>query len=182
METNPADLFTQAEAHLNQAELYYQQEKYDDSLRECDTALGIDPALADAHNLRGVILEELGREWEAISAYRQALQLDPDFHEAKNNLATLKSDLVAQGGLITIATFGYPTEAYLSKAKLAAEGIESFVADEMMTTWLYPTTTGGVRLQVREADMEQALEVLSQEAEAIELTAAEFDEEEDSLG
>jgi hypothetical protein len=72
--------------------------------------------------------------------------------------------------LVTLATFNYPAQAHLVKAKLAAAGIKSFVADEMMTTWLYPTTTGGVRLQIDETDVDQAREILSQRAKPLNET------------
>jgi predicted amidophosphoribosyltransferase len=41
--------------------------------------------------------------------------------------------------LVTVATFNYPLEAHLSRAKLESEGIKAFVADEHMinANWLY---------------------------------------------
>lgn len=63
--------------------------------------------------------------------------------------------------LITIARFSQAMEAYLSKGRLESEGIECFIADEFTTTsWLLANALGGVKLNVRESDIERALEVL----------------------
>jgi len=78
--------------------------------------------------------------------------------------------------LVTIATFSHPTEAYVPKSRLEAEGISSFVADaDMITTnWLYSTAIGGAKLQVREEDAERALEILNLKAEPAEWIEEEF--------
>lgn len=179
-----ADVSSRAEftqSHLKQAYIYYEEtEEFDKALQECEVALELDPYLADAHNLRGVILEELGAPFGALKAYRQALQLDPDFAEAKENLAALKAEFGSEQRLVTIATFSYPTEAYVFKSKLEAAGIWSFVADEGTVTmnWLYSNAIGGVKLKVRETDVEPALEVLAEEPEQIELADEEIEDEE----
>ncbi|MDM8001207.1 MAG: DUF2007 domain-containing protein [Dehalococcoidia bacterium] len=69
--------------------------------------------------------------------------------------------------LVTIATFSHPTEAYVPKSRLEAEGIPSFVADARTidTYWLYSNAIGGAKLQVRQEDAEKALEILSLRAE-----------------
>ena len=96
---------TDVQYYLDQARFYYKEtEEFDKALRECETAIDLEPFWADAHNLRGMILEELGRSLEAIGAYRKAIQLDPDFSEAKENLANLKAEFAAFSRLVTIAT------------------------------------------------------------------------------
>jgi DNA-directed RNA polymerase subunit RPC12/RpoP len=64
--------------------------------------------------------------------------------------------------IVTIATFTYPLEARLSQAKLESEGIPSFVADENIVSanQFYSLAVGGVRLQVKESDAENALRIL----------------------
>jgi hypothetical protein len=70
--------------------------------------------------------------------------------------------LPASPRLITVASYRYPTEAYLAGAKLESEGIWSFVADESLITiyWLYCGAVGGVKLQVRQDDAEDARQIL----------------------
>lgn len=62
--------------------------------------------------------------------------------------------------LVTIATFSYAEEAYLSKAKLQSEGIWCFVADEGIGTQIGSIAIGGVKLQVREYDVPKAMRIL----------------------
>ncbi len=66
--------------------------------------------------------------------------------------------------LITIANFSHAIEAHLSKMRLESEGIECFIADEftVAANWLFSNAIGGVKLNVKESDVEGALEVLQQ--------------------
>lgn len=45
------------------------------------------PESARAYNLRGLILNAMGKANQAVQSYREAIRLDPDFEEAKANLA-----------------------------------------------------------------------------------------------
>ncbi|MBM3155861.1 MAG: DUF2007 domain-containing protein [Chloroflexi bacterium] len=67
--------------------------------------------------------------------------------------------------LVTIATFRFPQEAYIFKAKLESRDIQSFIEDEYIITmmWLYSTAVGGVKLKVRESDEAEALKIIGQE-------------------
>ena len=149
---------------MSLADEYERNGYLENALKECNRALEIDPCLADAHNLRGIILEKMGIQRSALRAYKQALRYDPAFDEARQNLSSLEDELrdTAEHDFVTIATFRYPTEAYLQKARLEAEGIWAVVADDCMITmnWLYSNALGGVRLQVEEPDVQRALEIL----------------------
>lgn len=182
-ETNRPQWVIQAEQYLDQAYDHYERDEYDKTLEACDTALELDPDLADAHNVRGVVLEALGNRLDARKAYEQAIRLDPDHIEARENLADLKAELVPHGRLVTIATFSHPTEAYIPKTKLEAAGIWAFVADEYTVTmyWLYSNAIGGVKLQVKEDDVEQALAVLTPADSDQEPETDESDDLEDEL-
>ena len=61
---------------------------------------------------------------------------------------------------VTLETFSRGFIAYIAKTKLAAAGIDSFVADEHMNI-MYPGLTG-VRLLVREKDLVEARSVLQE--------------------
>lgn len=89
-------------------------------------------------------------------------------------------DTSRETSLATIATFSYPTQAHILRTRLEAEGIETFIADELTITgnWLYSNAVGGVKLQVRESDMARAREILNQESVSAEMTDAELDDEE----
>jgi hypothetical protein len=68
------------------------------------------------------------------------------------------------GKLITIATFNQSINTQLCKTKIESGGIECFIADERIVSkdWLYPYVVGDVKLQVNEADVERANEILHQ--------------------
>jgi hypothetical protein len=66
--------------------------------------------------------------------------------------------------LVTIAKYHFVDMAQIAKLTLMSKGIDSFLADEFMSTYL-PIAMGGIRLQVRECDVERAKEIL-QELEA----------------
>ncbi len=65
---------------------------------------------------------------------------------------------------ITIRTFTYTHEAQLAKAVLEAGGIEVFLKDELITQIysFYSTAIGGVKLQVRDSDYQQAQCILNE--------------------
>ena len=64
--------------------------------------------------------------------------------------------------LVTIATFGEPTEANIVRSRLEADGIRAWLADEATVgvAWHLATAVGGIKLQVAEADVGRAVAVL----------------------
>ncbi|HID57149.1 TPA: DUF2007 domain-containing protein [Candidatus Poribacteria bacterium] len=67
--------------------------------------------------------------------------------------------------LVTIATFDNPFKAHLVKSRLESSGIKCFLSDEFVVTVnrLYSNAVGGVKLQVKESDLERAIELLNME-------------------
>jgi hypothetical protein len=64
--------------------------------------------------------------------------------------------------LVTLRTCRDIHEAYLFRSVLEADGVEAFIPDEYMSP-LHPAPvlfTGGVRLLVRQEDVERAREIL----------------------
>ena len=63
---------------------------------------------------------------------------------------------------ITILTVTYPHELAIIRSRLESEGIECFARDEMtvQANPLYSNAIGGVKLQVREDDVPEAMEIL----------------------
>jgi hypothetical protein len=93
------DLPPDAQQHLDLAYSYEKSEDFEEALRECAIVLKTNPFCAEAHNLRGMILEGLGRRAEAMQAYEIATQLDPEFVEAAQNLSEAKSEIKARNRL-----------------------------------------------------------------------------------
>ena len=67
--------------------------------------------------------------------------------------------------MITIARFDNIMEASIARARLDAEGIAAFLADEhtVSMNWLLSNAIGGVRLQVADEDAAHALTVLEED-------------------
>ncbi|MEO1050608.1 MAG: DUF2007 domain-containing protein [Bacteroidota bacterium] len=66
------------------------------------------------------------------------------------------------GKFTTIATFQYPHEVQVVKGKLESEGIEVFLKDELtiQVDNFLSNAMGGVKLQVRESDINRAVPIL----------------------
>lgn len=82
-----AELQAQAQPYLDKAKKSLENGfNLGGALSNCDTALEFVPESAEAHNLRGLILDSLHQGNDAILAYREAIRLDPNFTEARKNL------------------------------------------------------------------------------------------------
>ena len=59
--------------------------RFDEALQSYDRAIQLKPDYPEAHNNRGIVLQELERFDEALQSYDRAIQLKPDYPEAYNN-------------------------------------------------------------------------------------------------
>ena len=62
--------------------------------------------------------------------------------------------------LVTIRTFSHSTDFELVKAYLESCDIECFGTDEIINRTYFANVTGGVKLQVREAQLDEAIKLL----------------------
>jgi DNA-directed RNA polymerase subunit RPC12/RpoP len=64
--------------------------------------------------------------------------------------------------LVTILTFVYPHESAIPRSLLESEGVECFMRDEMTASvqQFYSNAIGGIKLQVRESDVQRAMGIL----------------------
>lgn len=67
--------------------------------------------------------------------------------------------------LVTIASFSFPHEAHIARAKLESEAIPATLADEYTISmqWLYSNALGGVKVQVPAPFAQRAIEILTQD-------------------
>lgn len=70
-----------------------------------------------------------------------------------------------------IAAYTKMEDAHLAVSKLRGSGVEAWLRDEATANmyWLYSNAIGGVKVEVREEDIERALEVLDLPNEPSEL-------------
>lgn len=64
--------------YLNNAFLYFYEEKYDQAKRECQKAIDLTPNLAMAHTRLGSIYYKQGDINNALKAWRRSLQVEPN--------------------------------------------------------------------------------------------------------
>lgn len=64
----------------------------------------------------------------------------------------------------TILSFTYPHEAYMAKAYLESNGIDTIIRDELtaQVNNFYSNAIGGVKLQVRTDDMDNGIRILKE--------------------
>lgn len=74
----------------------YASGQYMDVEVEADRYIKKNPRSFNAYNLRGAVLERLGKTNEAVASYVQAITIKPAFSEAHNNLGGLLNKLGLQ--------------------------------------------------------------------------------------
>ncbi|MFQ5926671.1 MAG: DUF4440 domain-containing protein [Terriglobia bacterium] len=125
-------------------------------------------------------LVSLAGEWESLTeAAKNALWaelsrrgLQKDARRAAKEPAGKEAEVEIPEKLLTIATFSQPIEAHSAKAQLENKGIECVLAHEhSVGLFGLASALGGIKLQVREADVERATEILEQKSGEAELAA-----------
>jgi Tfp pilus assembly protein PilF len=76
--------------HLDQALEYANDEDLEKALAECEVVKPLMPNLAIAHNYLGLIFQTLDQLEFAIESYLKAVQLNPRFYAARENLANAR--------------------------------------------------------------------------------------------
>jgi tetratricopeptide (TPR) repeat protein len=88
-----------ARAALDSAQGHLDADELTAALGESERAVQLAPQWAEAHNLRGIVLDAMGRTVEAMASYREALRWDPGFADAAANLAELRQERGAHRSL-----------------------------------------------------------------------------------
>ncbi|MBI5952099.1 MAG: tetratricopeptide repeat protein [Chloroflexi bacterium] len=84
-----------AQEYFDSADIDYELDtNLNKALADCEIALQLDPNFAKAHNLRGLILDEMGRTDDAIASYREAIRLNPGLDEARANLRDAEAEQI----------------------------------------------------------------------------------------
>ncbi len=131
--------------HLEQAYSLEANADLNSALQECEAAIQLDPTLAEAHNLRGIILEELGQSEQAIAAYGEAARLDPKFEEAQQNLLEAQQDVLEQQALTWGQVFkiaGWSAAAFAASFAIADAAIATLRCGLILSAVLFALAAG----------------------------------------
>ena len=85
--------------------LRFAQKKYDEAIDALSRAAKLDPQDAQIQNFLGLALSEKGLRGPAETALRKAIQLDPGYANAHNNLAVVY--ITQQPPLVELARWHY---------------------------------------------------------------------------
>ena len=82
-----------ARQHQMLARDYFDRGLYDDAVRETEEALELVPNFPDLHHQLGLALSMSGDRERSVIAFRKALELNPNYLEARLNLAIVYNEL-----------------------------------------------------------------------------------------
>jgi tetratricopeptide (TPR) repeat protein len=74
---------------VKQAELFYEQKKWQETILLCQQIIQINSNLAEIYKLWGNSLQQIGQNEEALKLYNQALEINPEFAEVYANIGSI---------------------------------------------------------------------------------------------
>jgi tetratricopeptide (TPR) repeat protein len=89
----PQSVETQVSIILDRAQDYRESKELDKALSECEAAIHISPNSAIAYNYLGIIHDEMGQLENAIINYQKAIQIDPEYQDAWDNMLGVEAEL-----------------------------------------------------------------------------------------
>ncbi len=89
----PQSIEAQISQILDRVDKYLDNNELDKALNECETAIQLDPDFSVTYNYRGEIYDEMGMLENAITNYQKAIELNPEYKEAWENLLSAELGL-----------------------------------------------------------------------------------------
>ncbi len=74
---------------FNQAESFYQQKNWQQTIILCQKILEINPNFAQGYKIFGNTLQQIGQNEQALNLYQKALEIKPDFAEVYANVGSI---------------------------------------------------------------------------------------------
>jgi tetratricopeptide (TPR) repeat protein len=89
-------------ALIARAGAYDRKDQIDRAIADYDTALRLDPTLADIFNIRGELWRRKGDRPRALADFAAAIKLNPDHATARGNYRSLAQELERLGALLAV--------------------------------------------------------------------------------
>lgn len=87
--------------YCNRAAAYSKLNNHEAAIKECQSALRIDPTYSKAYGRLGLAYSSLNKHAEALTSYKKALELEPENESYQNNLALTEEKLATSGATAT---------------------------------------------------------------------------------
>ncbi|WP_225117197.1 tetratricopeptide repeat protein [Bradyrhizobium sp. BRP22] len=98
-----AEKADRAKALVVRGDAYARKDMVDRAISDYDSALGLDPTLADTFNARGELWRRKGDRPKALADFGAAIKLNPDHAAARANYKSLALELERLGALMAVA-------------------------------------------------------------------------------
>ncbi len=180
--------------HLSTMEQQIIAEKYfDEAMKTCnsgeslesaliniDLSIQFNPKSADAHNLRGVILDLMEEKDAAILSYQEAIHIDPNYSDATDNLRETKGDKLVKE-TEHFDTFSSENDEAWTRSVTAIKGVAIFLLTigglflfyKFGLDYILPKNTIVFQpdysqiTTITPTDLEETAEILSERAQAL---------------
>lgn len=115
--------------YCNRAASHFYLLNDEQAIKDCNTAISLNPRYARAYGRLGLSLTKLDRHKEAKQAYEKALELEPENEGYKNNLALSMETLASQA--VDMGPSGMNLEGLLQNPSLMSVATQMLADPEM---------------------------------------------------
>lgn len=135
--------------YCNRAAVYSKLNNHQQAIKDCHTALSIDPTYCKAYSRLGLAYSSLNRFKEAKDCYLKALELDPENESLKNNLMIAEDSLSRQNvdaGGATAAFSNINLQSFLSNPtfiNMATQMLSNPAMQNMMSSFMSNASNEG---------------------------------------
>lgn len=122
-----------------------ENKEYARGLEVCEQAVKLAPENSRALNYRGLFLDYLGKKEEALADYKNAVRVDPDFEDARDNLYSLQEELNGRNR-VKIPAYTPVTDGDLSIEAQIRNNFKLMDTESLMDIWRAHDTDEWTRL------------------------------------
>jgi tetratricopeptide (TPR) repeat protein len=92
----PRSINAQVKEILKRVAGHWEAGEIEKALSDCNLAIELAPDLPAAYNYRGMILEDIGKLDQAFADYQEAIRIDPEWKDARDNLKLVENAIASE--------------------------------------------------------------------------------------